>query len=104
MELRLLEEILKATGITKDKEDEPSPVGSNTCTGPPAQPRAGTKCNLVYLRQDFKSLPMEVSPQIPIFNNTTGIQRSTSHFKLTNANHIKEDFFPVLQLHMGMEE
>ena len=38
MELRLLEEILKATGITKDKEDEPSRVGSNTCIGPPAQP------------------------------------------------------------------
>ena len=82
MELRLLEEILKATGITKDKEDEPSPVGSNTCTEPPAQPRAGTKCNLVYLRlRTLKASPWKSPPKLPILNTITDIQRSTFHFK-----------------------
>ena len=38
MEPLLLEEILKATAITKAEEAEPSPAGSNICTRPPASP------------------------------------------------------------------
>ena len=54
----------KATGITKDKKDEPSLVGNNTYIGPPAQPRAGTKCSLVYLRlRTLKASPWNSPPK-----------------------------------------